>query len=396
MSRQIAHMDLDSFFVSVERLLNPTLLDKPVIVGGSAERGVVSSCSYEARKMGVRSAMPMRMAVSLCPQAIIVKGSYERYSFYSNIVTEIISAEVPLFEKASIDEFYLDLSGTDRFFGAYKLATALREKIIKETALPISFALSTSKTVAKIGTGQAKPNGQMEIPAGTEKQFLAPLSIRKIPMLGQKSFDTLSAKGITEIRHIQNMKPEGMVKLLGDFGAVLWQKANGICHSVVEPYSERKSLSTECTFGSDTPDEAHLHRVLLSMTEKLCYQLRGEQFSTSCVAIKIRYSNFETVSMQSTLAPTSVDQALFDKIKLLFAQLYAKGKSVRLIGIRFSHLQAGLVQADLFENTSEQMQLNTAIDKLKDKFGEDVIMRAQSMDLNKRETNLFKGDTLKP
>ena len=392
MARQIVHMDLDSFFVSVERLLDPTLLGKPVIVGGSSERGVVSSCSYEARKMGVHSAMPMRKAISLCPNAIVVKGSYERYGYYSRIVTDIIAAQVPLFEKASIDEFYIDLSGTDRFFGAYKLATELRQKIIKETQLPISFALSSNKTVSKIGTDFAKPNGQIEIPAGTEKEFLAPLSISRIPFLGEKSAELLTSKGITLVKHIQQMKPEGMQKLLGEWGIDLWNKANGICDRAVEPYGERKSISTECTFGNDTKDAAHLRRVILSMVEKLGYQLRSEEFVTGCVAVKIRYSGWETVSMQKTLTATSVDQQLFAMAAELFKKLYDSNKAVRLIGVRFSNLRHGNLQSDLFQNTAEQVQLSSALDKLKDKFGEDVVMRAQSLDLHARDTNLFKAD----
>jgi DNA polymerase-4 len=390
MQRRIVHMDLDSFFVSVERLLNPALNNLPVIVGGSSDRGVVASCSYEARQMGVHSAMPVRKARALCPQAIIVKGSHDRYGFYSQVVTEIIAGSVPLFEKASIDEFYLDLSGMDRFFGSYKLATELRQKIMNETGLPISFALSSNKTVSKIGTGQAKPNGQMEIPAGTEKEFLAPLSIRKIPMLGQKSFDLLSSKGITLIQHIQGMKPEGMVKLLGDGGYSLWRKANGLCDAEVESWGERKSLSTESTFESDTADAEHLRRLLLNMNEKLCYQLRSESFTAGCVAVKIRYSDFETVSMQSTVTATSVDDVLFSKVTQLFEKLRRPDRAIRLIGIRFSHLQHGYLQADLFNRTEEQVQLNNTLDKLKDKFGEDVIMRADSIDLHKRDTNPFK------
>jgi DNA polymerase-4 len=396
MQRRIVHMDLDSFFVSVERILNPSLNNLPVLVGGSSDRGVVASCSYEARQMGMRSAMPMRKARALCPQAIVVKGSHDRYGFYSQVVTEIIQDSVPVFEKASIDEFYLDLSGTDRFFGSYKLATELRQRIMKETGLPISFALSVNKTVSKIGTGQAKPNGQMEIAPGTEKEFLAPLSIRKIPMLGQKSFDILSSKGITLIQHIQAMKPEGMVKLLGDSGYSLWRKANGLCDAEVETWGERKSLSTESTFESDTANPEHLRRLLLSMTEKLCYQLRSEDFSTGCVTVKIRYSDFETVSMQSTVTPTSVDDVLFHKITQLFEKLRRPDRAVRLIGIRFSHLLHGHLQADLFERTEEQVQLNTALDKLKDKFGEDVIMRARSIDLNRRDPNFFNKGTTKP
>src|ERR1041385_5904210 len=182
-NRAIVHMDLDSFFVSVERKLDPSLIGKPVLVGGSSDRGVVASCSYEARKFGVHSAMPMKVAKRLCPQAIVVRGSHEQYSKYSSEVTDIIRESVPAYEKTSIDEFYIDLSGTDRFFGCYRLATELRRRIIRETGLPISFALSSNKTVSKIGTGEAKPNGQIEIPHGSERSFLAPLSVQKIPMV---------------------------------------------------------------------------------------------------------------------------------------------------------------------------------------------------------------------
>lgn len=389
MSRQIMHMDLDSFFVSVERLLNPDLLGKPVIVGGNSERGVVASCSYEARAFGVRSAMPVRQAKALCPQAIVVGGQHDRYSYYSAIVTEIISGNVPLFEKSSIDEFYVDMSGTDKFFGAYKLATELRQKIMRETSLPISFALSTSKTVSKIGTGQAKPNGQMEIPAGTEKTFLAPLPIQKIPMLGKKATEILNKAGIHTIGQLQKMNAGGVKKLLGEHGINLWEKANGICHSAIEPYSERKSVSTETTFETDVTDTEYLKRILLDMCEKLGFQLRSEQQLSGCVAVKIRYSNFETSSMQSVIPYTAVDQVLFEKIKFLFDRLYEKGRPVRLVGARLSHLTEGNYQFDMFSDTGEQMQLANAVDKLKMKFGSDILMKARSLDLNKRDGNLF-------
>jgi len=390
MSRQIVHMDLDSFFVSVERLLNPELMGKPVIVGGNSERGVVASCSYEARAMGVHSAMPVKKAKALCPQAIVVKGSHDRYSYYSKIVTEIISENVPVYEKSSIDEFYADLSGMDRFFGCYKIATELRQKITKETGLPISFALASNKTVAKIGTGQAKPNGQMEIKVGTEKEFLAPLSIRKIPMLGKKAYETLSKLGIEKIKTLQEMNPKALQNILGESGLVFWQKANGICDSPVEPYNERKSVSTECTFEKDTQDIEHLIRVLINMTEKLAFQLRSEEQLTACVAVKVRYSNFDTFSMQATLPYTALDKTLIEKVKQLFEKLYQKEKAIRLIGVRFSHLLHGTYQINLFEDTDEQIQLSTAMDKLRQRFGEDAVMRAASLDLNKRDTNFFR------
>lgn len=384
-------MDLDSFFVSVERQINPKLIGKPVLVGGSSDRGVVASCSYEARSYGIHSAMPMRMAKQLCPDAIVVKGDHDQYSYYSDMVTDIIKENVPVYEKASIDEFYVDMTGMDRFFGCYKLATEIRQKIIKETHLPISFALSTNKTVAKVGTGEIKPNGQQEIPFGTEKGFLAPLSIRKIPMVGEKTYQLLRGMGIEKVKTVQEMPAQMMQQVLGENGIALWKKANGIDHSPVEQYNERKSISTECTFDKDTIDVDHLKRVLLSMTEKLCFQLRSEEKLTACVTVKIRYSDFNTYTMQARIPYTALDSTLIEKVKELFDRLFQKRLLIRLIGVKFSHLIQGTYQFDLFNDTTEQLQLYAAMDKLRKRFGEDAVMRAAGLGLNKRETSLFNG-----
>ena len=391
MERQIVHMDLDSFFVSVERLLNPELNARPVLVGGSSDRGVVASCSYEARAYGVHSAMPMRTARLLCPDAVIVRGDHEQYSNYSNMVTEILAERVPVYEKSSIDEFYVDMTGMDKFFGCYKLATEIRSKIIKETGLPISFALSTSKTVAKVGTGEAKPNGQREIPFGTEKTFLAPLSVRKIPMVGEKTYHLLRGMGIERVKTVQDMPIQAMQQLLGDNGTALWKKARGIDQSPVEPYNERKSLSTECTFERDTIDVDHLRRVLVSMTEKLAYQLRGEEKLTACVTVKVRYSDFNTHTMQARIPYTSADSVLIEKVKDLFGKLYQRRMLIRLIGVRFSHLIQGTYQFDLFNDTTEQMQLYAAMDKLRKRFGDAAVMRAAGLGMEKRNPNMFNG-----
>jgi DNA polymerase-4 len=391
MNRQVMHMDLDSFFVSVERQINPDLVGKPVLVGGSSDRGVVASCSYETRAFGVHSAMPMKLARQLCPQAVIVKGDHDRYSYYSNMVTDIISENVPVYEKSSIDEFYVDMTGMDKYFGCYKLATEIRKKIMKETNLPISFALSTNKTVAKIGTGEAKPNGQKEIAQGTEKGFLAPLSIKKIPMVGDKTYQLLRGMGIEKVHTVQQMPAKMMQQVLGDNGLSLWRKANGIDNSPVEPYNERKSISTECTFEKDTIDVDHLRRVLVSMTEKLAFQLRTEEKLTACVTVKIRYSDFNTYTMQTRIPYTALDSTLIEKVKELFDKLFQKRMLIRLIGIRFSHLIQGTYQFDLFNDTTEQLQLYSAMDKLRQRFGEAAVMRAASLGLDKRETSLFNG-----
>lgn len=391
MSHQIVHIDLDSFFVSVERLVNPKLIGKPVLVGGSSDRGVVASCSYEAREYGIHSAMPMRQARQLCPEAIIVRGDTSEYSKYSDIITEIIGETVPMYEKTSIDEFYMDLTGMDKFFGCYKLATELRQRIIKETNLPISFALSANKTVSKVGTGEAKPNGQKEIPIGTEKEFLAPLSIRKIPMVGDKTYQLLRGMGVMWIRTLQEMPMELLQQVLGENGSLIWRKAQGIDNSPVVPYSERKSISTERTFEQDTIDVNMLKGLLIGMAEKLAYQLRSEQKLTACVTVKIRYSDFNTYTMQARIPYTSLDHLLIDKVKELFDKLYQKRMLIRLIGIRFSHLVHGGHQYNLFDQTPEQIQLYQAMDKIRKRYGDEAVARAVGTDFKASKMNPFNG-----
>jgi len=376
LDRHIVHIDLDTFFVSVERLINPKLNGRPVLVGGTGDRGVVASCSYEARSYGIHSAMPMKMARQLCPEAVIVRGDHEQYSKYSNIITEIIREDVPLYEKTSIDEFYIDLSGMDRYFGCYKMATELRHKITRETNLPISFALSSNKTVSKVGTGEAKPNGQKEIPAGTEKPFLAPLSIKKIPMVGDKTYQLLRNMGILRIHTLQEMPRELLEQVLGENGSVIWKKANGIDNTPVIPYSENKSISTEQTFQQDTIDVTALRHILIGMCEKLGFQLRSEHKLTGCITVKIRYSDFNTYTMQTRIPYTSMDTVLIRHSKDLFDKLYQKRMMVRLIGVRLSHLVYGKQSYNLFEDTTELIQLDIAMDRIRKRFGTDLIQRA--------------------
>ncbi|HNF72073.1 MAG TPA: DNA polymerase IV [Chitinophagaceae bacterium] len=391
MERNIVHIDLDSFFVSVERLLNPKLENKPVLVGGTSDRGVVASCSYEARSFGIHSAMPMRMARRLCPEAIIVRGDSAQYGHYSEIVSQIISEQVPLYEKTSIDEFYIDLSGMERFFGCYTLATELRQKIIRETKLPISFALSSNKTVSKVGTGEAKPNGQKHIPHGEEKTFLAPLSIKKIPMVGDKTYQLLRNMGIQQVGTLQQMPCELLQQVLGENGPLLWRKANGIDHSPIIPYSERKSISTERTFDRDTIDVKGLKGLLSGMTEKLAYQLRSEGKLCSCVTVKIRYTDFNTFTLQSRIPYTSLDHALIEKVQSLFEKLYEKRMLIRLIGVRFSHLVYGGYQYSLFDDNREQLKLYEAMDSIRKRFGKEAISRASGRGFREHAFNPFNG-----
>lgn len=389
--KSIVHIDLDSFFVSVECLQNSKLKGKPVIIGGSSDRGVVASCSYEARKFGVHSAMPTRLALRLCPEALVVRGDYERYSQYSQIVTSIIHESVPVYEKSSIDEFYIDMTGMDRFFGCYQMATELRQKVTRETGLPISFGLSKNKTVSKIATNEAKPNGQRQIQFGDEKNFLAPLSIKKIPMVGQKTYDLLRRMGVEKVQTLQQMPPELMETVLGKMGLVIWDKANGIDLTPVIPYSERKSISKENTFDKDTIDVQMLEATLVSMTEELAFKLRSEQKLTACITVKIRYSDFDTHTQQIQIPYTSGDHILIKRVKELFHKLYTRRMLIRLIGVRFSHLVGGNYQIHLFEDSEEQIRLYQALDTINKRFGNKTVCRAVGMNLNTHDFNPFNG-----
>lgn len=375
MQRAIVHMDLDTFFVSCTRLLDSRLEGIPVIVGGG-ERGVVASCSYEARKFGVHSAMPMKMALRLCPDAKVVKGDYELFSKKSHEVTEIIQQNVPLMEKASIDEFYIDLSGMDKFFGCYRLTSEVSQTITKETGLPISFTLSTNKTVSKIGTGEAKPLGRLEIKSDYVQPFLNPLSIRKIPMVGAVTFQLLSRIGIRTIGTLSEMPVEVLQRMIGKNGEELWKKANGIDEAPVVQYSERKSISQEHTFDEDTIDIDRMQSLISGMVEQLCFQLRKEKWLTSIVTVKIRYANFDTETKQMRIPYTAVDHTLGKYAQELFKKLYTRRMRLRLIGVKFSGLIHGQHQMNLFEDTEEMMNLYQAMDKMKLRFGKDCLQIA--------------------
>jgi DNA polymerase-4 len=368
-------MDMDTFFVSCERLINPKLIGLPILIGGSSDRGVVASCSYEARKFGVRSAMPMKYALRLCPQASVIRGDMEFYSNKSHEVTAILNEVAPLVEKASIDEFYLDLSGMDKFFGCYKWTSELASRIIKESGLPISFALSVNKTVSKIGTGEAKPLGKLEIQETNVQPFLNPLPIQKIPMLGDVTFQLLSRIGIRNIQTLSEMPVEVLQQMIGKNGIDIWKKANGIDNNPVEPYTERKSISTEHTFEKDTTDIHQIKALITGMVEKLSYQLRSQGFLVSTVVVKIRYNNFDTETKQIKIPYTSFDHILTKTATEIFNKLYTRRMRLRLIGIRFTGLVRGTYQINMFEDTAEMLSLYQTLDKIKNRFGFDAVSR---------------------
>lgn len=391
--RSIVHMDLDTFFVSCERLLDSKLNGKPILIGGTSDRGVVASCSYEARKFGIHSAMPMKMAKQLCPEAIVLRGNSGTYSKYSNLVTDVIKEAVPLYEKTSVDEFYIDLTGMDKFFGCNQLASELRQKIIRETGLPISFGLSANKTVSKIATGEAKPNNEIKVIKGTEKPFLSPLSVRKIPMVGEVTYRALCDLGIKQIKTVQEMPLEMMAKVFKKNGISIWKKANGIDNSPVIKYQERKSISTERTFDKDTIDVHKLEGILVAITENLVYQLRRGNKLTGCVAFKIRYSDFQTYTVQKKIPYTSADHKIIPVIKELYKKLYNRRMLVRLIGVKCSHLVEGGFQIDLFDDDDKILNLYKAMDKMRERYGDRSVIRAVGMEAKSiARWNPFNGE----
>lgn len=377
-NRHIAHFDLDAFFVAVECKKNSKLVGKPVLVGGSSDRAVVAACSYETRKFGIHSAMPMKLAKRLCPEAIVIKGDMESYSQHSRDVTKIIASKVPLFEKASIDEFYIDLTGMDKFFGCKKYTDELRMQIIKESGLSISYGLASNKLISKVATNEIKPNGQLEVPQGKEKPFLAPLKVNKIPGVGKETTRLLVQMGVETIHTLSQIPIEMLRNLLGKSGTELWKRANGIDDTPVVPYREQKSISTENTFHTDTTDMRFLETELIRMTESIGHQLREQNKLTGCITVKIRYSNFDTVTRQSSISFTASDHLLIKRVKELFYKLYDKRLLVRLIGVRFTELVPGNYQINLFDDTQEVIRLYQAIDGIKMKYGVDYLTRGAS------------------
>ena len=374
--RHIAHFDLDAFFVSVECLKNPRLKGKPLLVGGSGDRGVVAACSYEARRFGIHSAMPMHLARRLCPEAIIIRGDMESYGKYSQLVTAIMQDTVPLFEKASIDEFYIDLTGMDKFFGCSLFAKELKQKVLRESGLPVSYALATNKLISKVATNEVKPNGMLEIGPGKEKSFLAPLSIGKLPGIGKETAYKLVRRGVETIRTLSEIPMEMLETMLGKIGLELWRKANGLDESPIVPYREQRSISTERTFETDTINLKFLHAELVRMTESIGFELRRQDKLTGCLTVKLRYSNFDTVVRQKTIDYTNADHLLIQTAHEIFEKLYDRRLLIRLIGIRFTKLIPGNYQIKLYEDTQEQIRLYQSIDSIKKQFGEHAVFRA--------------------
>jgi DNA polymerase-4 len=393
-NRNIVHFDLDTFFVSVERLRNSKLNGIPVAVGGNSDRAVVATCSYEARAFGVHSGMAVKIAKRLCPQILMIQGDMEMYSKYSRVVTEIVHAQVPLYEKSSIDEFYIDMSGMDKYFGCAKYVSQLKKTIVKESGLPISYGLSANKLVSKVATGQGKPNGQLVVPHGQEKIFLAPLPIHKIPMIGNKTAELLNKMGVETVATLSQIPEQYLMNLLGKNGMEIHRRANGIDETPVIPYQEQKSISTEETFDKDTIDVQYIYSELARMCERIAYELRSQNKLSGCITVKIRYSNFDTITKQMTIPYTANTSTMQAKVRALFDKLYDRRLLIRLIGVRLSNLVQGSYQISIFDDTQEQISLYQSIDHLKKRFGADVLMSARSIitKKTKRHNNIGHYD----
>lgn len=368
-------MDLDSFFVSVERLKNSELIGKPVIIGGTNKRGVVSSCSYEARKFGVHSAMPGFRAHQLCPNGIFISSDFANYSKYSKLVTDIIASRVPKFEKASIDEFYIDLSGMDKYFGCFEFAISLREQIIQETKLPISFGLASNKVIAKMATNHAKPNGYKFIKHGDEINFLHPLQIGEIPGLGKQTIQFLNHRSIYTIKQLHQVGADQLEQWMGKHGGKLWRRANGQGSVAIRTNSERKSISKEHTFLKDTNNAEYLLEILRQMAEQLAHSLRLEGKKATSLAIKMKTPDFVSSTKQLTIHPTHYEHQIIPELNRFFKKIY-RHQMLRLIGLRLAGFTENNAQIGLFDNVEKHVKLYESIDELKIKFGKQSIHRA--------------------
>lgn len=372
--RTIFHLDLDSFFVSAERLQNPALIGKPVAVGGTGPRSVLSSASYEARKFGVRSAMPTAQAKRLCPQLIVVRGTYGLYSKLSRQVFDIVEQYSPIVERVSVDEAYIDMTGTEGLFGPpIECAKRMRAEVREKVKLPASIGIAANRTVAKIATDQAKPDGQLWVKPGEEAAFLAPLPVQVIPGVGPQTQKWLNDHGFFRIRDLQNANPQQLENALGEYGRKLWERAHG--HGSLQFFREAKnpSISREQTFSKDVWDPARVDELLWEMCEELGEELRQEDKYASTVKLKLRYPPFETVVRSRVLEqPTRLDRELFAAAHALCIEHWDASRALRLIGVGFSVGEAGESQLGLFEDTTVKerwSKLDALKDKIRQKFG---------------------------
>ena len=373
MARTIFHLDMDAFFANVERVLNPKLKGKPLIVGGNPEgRGVVSSASYEARKYGVHSAMPMSRAKKLCPHAVIVTPRHGRYGEFSGRIYRILQAYAPLVERASIDEFYLDLTGCGRLYGdMLGLAGKLKEVILRETGLPCSIGIASNKLVAKIASGQAKPDGLLRIPPGEESLFLSRLPVKELPGIGKSTHKKLGDMGIRTIGDLARFPRDLLVSSFGKVGESLWERARGMDREEVRERGRQKSLSQETTFESDSDDPVFLKTTLSHLVEEVGYRLRKQGMKAKTVTLKVRYSDFKTITRSRTVGEVDGNAEIYRIARELLEKAHTRRVRIRLLGVCLSNLTPAVAQKQLFEDEREKRKssLYRSLDRIRDKFG---------------------------
>jgi DNA polymerase-4 len=383
-SKTIIHIDLDSFFVSVERVLNPDLNGKPVVVGGRPDRrGVVATASYEARKFGLHSAMPLVTAARLCPHAIFIEGDFARYREFSHKFMAILNDFSPFIEPGGLDEAYLDVTGFESLHGSIrKMATAMKNRIMTELRLPVSIGIASCKIVAKVASDYSKPEGLVEVPRGGEREFLAPLAVDKLPGVGKQTMKVLKSLGIHTIGDLSHMPSYSLIDRFGVAGETMHRHANGIDDSQVLPPGEAKSISRETTFGEDTRDRSFLEATLWIQSEKVGSDLRKQGKEAKCVSLKLRYGDFSTITRSHTLPESlSTDKEIFDTgTMLLNKALTVERQGVRLIGIGVSHLVEPSRQTTLFTPSSRKLEeLNKTIDRIRDRYGFGAIQTGRAV-----------------
>jgi DNA polymerase-4 len=374
--KTIFHLDMDAFFVSVERILDPSLENKPVIVGGDPHgRGVVAACSYEARAFGLHSAMPIQTAYRLCPHGIYIHGHGKEYGRYSRKVRKLLDKYFPQIEQASIDEFYLDFSGCEKIYGhPQKFAEKIQKEIWEKFHLPCSIGIASNRTLAKICSDFKKPFGITFVPHGTEKEFLSPLQIEKIPGIGKATAPLLRSRGFATIGDIASASQDYLASILGKYGIDLWEKANGCGSDILYTEHERKSISKETTFDTDVVNKTEIESILFDLVGKACQLLRNECWQTSTVSIKLRYSDFVTLTRAKTIKPSDDDKTVYECAVDLFRNAYTRRVGIRLIGVHLSKLNHFFEQEDLFENEeSARKKMFRAVMKIRGKYGLDSI-----------------------
>ena len=384
--RTIMHIDLDAFFVSVEQASNPELRGKPVIVGGKPGiRGVVATASYEARAFGLHSAMPLSTAVRLCPQAIFIEGNYHHYAEVSKKFMAILADFSPFLEPMGLDEAYMDVTGFESLHGSiHQMGLKIKQRVKDELGIIASIGIASCKVVAKVASDESKPDGLIEVPPGSEAAFLAPLAVRKLPGVGKKTEQVLTGLGIRTVGQLAGMPLTALKARFGVFGEMLYRHANGLDNSPVTPPGEAKSISRETTFEEDTHDITFLSATMRYLAEKVGADLRARGKQAKCLSIKVRYSDFTTITRQRTLPQlTNLDQMIFQNGNDLLQKAVADNRlAIRLIGIGVSNLSEPGLQLSLAVSTDQRLEkLNRAIDRIRDKYGFGAIQTGRTMDL---------------